>query len=176
MIAAIESFEWVGAVLIPLIPVVAACGMIFSALAFSMYRGSWLKDRLAKRWSARRREVLHLDIQNGFYFFMDRLMILSKRLLWLSTGLGVVVALVYRQALPPIALIVSLGMVLWAVVHWFIAHCRVDRFTDLLDGDGYGSIGRARTDWCSRERDARSFLIGAAAVFLAAAFILLTGR
>lgn len=176
MIVAIESFGFVGAVLIPLISVVAACGMIFSALAFSMYRGDWLKDQLVKFWCARRQDVLYLNAQNGFYFFMERLMILSKRLLWGSAGIGAVVTLVYPQALPPIALAVSLGMILWAVVHWFIAHCRVARFTDLLDCDGYGSIGRARTDWCSRERDTRSFFIGAAAVFLAAAFILLTGR
>jgi len=118
----------------------------------------------------------HLNAQNGFYFFMERLMALAKRLLWISAGLGAAVALVFRQALPPIALFVSVAMALWASVLWFIAHSRTNLFADLLGCDGYGSIERARTDWCSRERAARSFLIGAAAVFLAAAFILLSGR
>jgi len=174
MIAVIESVGWVGAVLISSLAVVVATAMTFSALAFSLYRGVRLKDWLARRWNARRREVLHLDIQNGFYFFMEWLIPLAKRLLWLSAALGVAGALWCPRALPVIVLIVSLGMVCWGAVSQFIARHRSHLFAGLLAYDGYGSIARARIHWRSRERAAHTFFFGATAVFFAAVFILLT--
>jgi hypothetical protein len=69
--------------------VVAA--MMVSILCFDRLRGTALKDFLSRFWPADRRRDLHLDKQNGFYFFVDKLISWSDvvvRLSWLAAQAG----------------------------------------------------------------------------------------
>ncbi len=160
--------------MISLIPAALAVAMVCVALIFSYYRGERIKDCLAKLWSARRREVLNLETRNGFYFFMELLMRLSQRLLWVAAFFVFLLGAFASTSFSLAALAVSAAFAWRAGVLWFIAHHRIKVFEELLAADGAGCYGLARKDWCTREKAARSALLGVSVVVLAAIYILIT--
>jgi len=161
--------------IIPLIPAALAMAMVGGALAFSGYQGGWIKEGLAKLWSRRRREILHLEIDNGFFFFMELLMRDSQRLLWVSAILVLPLGVYAPSSLPSTVVIVSLAFAGRAGLIWFIAHHRMKIFRGMRMSDGYGSYGQACADWCSREKAVRPLFFGAVGVALAALYLLLVG-
>lgn len=161
--------------IIPIVSSVLAMAMVGIALAFSCYRGGRVKDCLAKLWSGRGREILHLEIDNGFFFFMDLLIRYSQRLLWASAILVLLLSIASPASLPSTAIVVSLAFAGHAGAIWFMAHHRVKVFRGMLASDGYGSYGQACTDWCSREKSVRPQLFAAMGVVLTAIYILCAG-
>jgi ABC-type amino acid transport substrate-binding protein len=102
---------------------------------------------------------LHLEKQNGFYFFIDRLIGWSD----------VIVRLSWVAALPALAG----GLVAMLIAAFLISLCfairfgslsylhakRVKRFTIPLDCDGFGIYARSAEDWRKFEGEMRSPLI-----------------
>ena len=128
-------------------------------LMFDQLRGTALKDRLSRFWPPDRRRVLHLAKQNGFDFFIDRLIRWSD----------VIVRLSWIAALPALAgglrsvlmaaFLISLCFVIRFGSLTYLAAKRVKRFTIPLDYDGFGVYARSADDWREFEGEMRSPLI-----------------
>lgn len=161
-------------IMVPLVPTAVACVMMAIALAFSFYRGLWFKRQLSRLWTGRRREVLHLDAQNGYYFFMEMLVRWSETLSRISAVLALTVVLVRPASVLPVTCIVTFGIALRAAVLWYIARCRVSVFGELSGFDGYGTFWKARGDWRSRELAARTTFLGSVVILAVALLMLLT--
>lgn len=138
------------------------CGvvaMMVVILMFDQSRGTALKDWFSRFWPPARRRVLHLAKQNGFYFFIDRLIGWSD----------VIVRLSWIAALPALAgglrsvLIAAFLISLCFAIRFgclsYLAAKRVKRFTIPLDYDGFGVYARSADDWREFEGEMRPPLI-----------------
>jgi hypothetical protein len=145
---------------IPLIAVTCViAALMVIILKFDQLRGTALKDWLARFWPPDRRRVLHLTKQNGFYFFVDRLIGWSD----------VIVRLSWIAALPAFAggsrsvllaaFLVSLCFLIRFGSLTCLAAKRVKRFTIPLDYDGVGVYARTADDWRQFEGEMRAPLI-----------------
>ena len=133
--------------------------MMVVILIFDQLRGTSLKDWLARFWPPDRRQVLHLAKQNGFYFFIDRLIGWSD----------VIVRLSWVAALPALAgglrsvllsaFMISLCFAIRFGCLTYLAAKRVKRFAIPFDYDGFGVYARSADDWREFEGEMRSPLI-----------------
>ena len=141
---------------------VLMCGvvaMMVAILMFDQLRGTTLKDWLSRFWPLDRRRVLHLAKQNGFYFFIDRLIGWSD----------VIVRLSWIVALPALAggirsvliaaFLISFCFVIRFGCLTYLAAKRVKLFTMPLDYDGFGVYARSANDWRKFKCKMRSPLI-----------------
>ena len=133
--------------------------MILAIFQFDRLRWSSAKDFLGRFWSADRRRVLHLEKQNGFFFFVDLLIDwLSKvmRFAWilvlpaLSEGVTTTVLA---------ALIISGTYLLRFGSLTFFASKKVRHSTMPLEYDGYGVYARSASDWRSFKKRSQHPLI-----------------
>ena len=145
---------------IPLaILVTVVTALMIVVLLFEHQIGGALKDLLSRFWGARRREVLYLEAQNGFFFFIDLFIIWSgyvTRLVWISAFLsllGGVRSFILGLFLVSLCFTIRLGCLS------YLARRRVKLFTLPLEYDGYGVYGRAQNDWRDFADEMRSPMI-----------------
>lgn len=161
------------------VPLLAlTCGvvaMMVVILMFDQLRGTALKDWLAGFWPPDRRRVLHLAKQNGFYFFVERLIQWSDVIVRLSWIAALTSFAGGPQSVLIAAFLISLCFLIRFASLTYLAASRVKRFTIPLDYDGYGVYARTAEDWREFEAEMRPPLIisiVAAGGFLFSAIVL----
>ena len=125
----------------------ATVGMMSLIFQFDRLRWTRAKDYLGRFWSSDRRRVLHLEKQNGFFFFVDKLIEWSDLLLKFS-WLAIIFALGGGLESTLIGgLIITLSFLVRFSCLTVLASQRVRRFTMPLDYDGFGVYARTASDW-----------------------------
>ena len=134
--------------IMPLVGLVGlVASMMITILAFDRLRGTRFKDWLAGFWKADRRRVLHLAKQNGFYFFVDRLIAWSDPLVRFSWLVALPACAAGNQALMLAGFLVSLCWLIRSATLSYLAASRVSRFSRPLDHDGFGVYAKSATGW-----------------------------
>lgn len=137
--------------------VVAA--MMITILCFDRLRGTALKDFLSRFGSPDRRRVLHLKKQNGFYFFVDKLITWSDLVVRCSWVAALPALVGGAQAVLAAAFLISLCFLLRSACLTFLAAKRVKTFSIPLDYDGFGVYARTAEEWREIEKEMRVPLI-----------------
>ena len=136
---------------------------------FDRYRWGELKDLLARLWKDDRREVLHLEKQNGFFFFLDRLIPISEWVLRLGAlllGIPFFASPVHFSAA---IVLLAFGIVFRSAVLTFLARKRVFEQSLPLEYDNAGIYARSAQDW--REAG-RGYLVW---TFIGSLFLVVSG-
>jgi hypothetical protein len=115
---------------------------------FSRYRGTGLKDWIARAWWPEdRRRVLFLEIDNGFFVLLELLIGASARVLpfvWLAA-----IPAYFAGPWPGVVatLMVALSLFTVSATVTAIATHRVVRLSELFAYDNFGTYARSRRDW-----------------------------
>jgi hypothetical protein len=137
---------------------VIMAAMMLVLLLFDQTRGKALKDWLAGFWPTDRRRVLHLEKNNGFYFFVDRLIDWSEsfiRFAWVAALPTLIAGL---NGLVVGAFFLALCFCIRSGTLTFLGASRVKKFSMPFDLDAYGVFGRTRAHWQSFYENERRHL------------------
>lgn len=149
--------------IIAVIPAILLLGvvvvMIMAIFQFDRLRWCAVKDFLSRFWPVDQRRVLHLEKQNGFFFFVDRLIGWSGKIMKFS---WVLVLPALRDGITTTVvavLIISATYLLRFGSLMFFASKKMRHYTMPLEYDAYGVYARSASDWNAYKDEWRQPLI-----------------